>query len=225
MMQTNFKQFQGHFNTKYQQIINDHRNRNKDDKKEKIVVFCSGCYCPPHEGHYYMMEEAIKYLAQQNYDVVIGIYSVASDAYMQGKIKDIKMNFDERTLQLKKLIKQHKKTIEQEIIVDDFENGKPFIDYPDLCFMYKQEFANQKIKFAYCAGSDLLKYGLDHQFPDFADLLIIQQRDSKKVEECIRKQKNIIVLEHEQTKSLNSSEIRQKIKQANSNQVNELQKK
>ncbi|KAL4476320.1 hypothetical protein ABPG74_010053 [Tetrahymena malaccensis] len=219
-----FSKFKDHFKQKYEQKIKKHINSSQCGKnKTKIVVLCSGCYCPPHEGHYFMMEEAIKHLTLKDYDVVMGIYSVSSDAYMNGKVKDIKITFDERQKLLESLISKNK-TVEQEIIVDNFEKGKAFIDYPDLCFMYQNEFKQYNIKFAYCAGSDLLKYGLNLQFYDFADLLIIYQRDQKKVDDNIRKQKDIIVLEHEQTKSLNSSEIRQNIKQANNHQ-NQEQKK
>ncbi|EAR88032.1 cytidylyltransferase (macronuclear) [Tetrahymena thermophila SB210] len=216
-------QFENHFKGKYEQKVKKYLKESKNDR-QKVVVLCSGCYCPPHEGHFFMMEDAIKHLISNNYDVVMGIYSVASDAYMQGKIKDIQFGFDERQKQLLYLIQQ-KKSIQQEIIVDDFEKGKAFIDYPYLCAMYQREFAKYNIKFSYCAGSDLLKYGLNHQFYNFADFLIIYQRDQKKVEEHIKKQQGIFVLEHEQTKNLNSSEIRQKLKQDYSNELNPNKKK
>ncbi|KAL4462742.1 hypothetical protein ABPG72_014914 [Tetrahymena utriculariae] len=161
-----------------------------------------------------MMEEDIKHLAQKNYDVIMGIYFIASDAYMQEKIKDIKLNFGERQQLLQNLIISHK-TREQEIIVDNFENGKPFIDYPQLCFMYQKEFAKQKINVVYCAGSDLLKYDLNHQFYELADLLIIFERDSQRVNDSIRKQKDVIVLEHKETQNSNSTQIRQNRIQGN----------
>ncbi|KAL4476319.1 hypothetical protein ABPG74_010052 [Tetrahymena malaccensis] len=194
--------FKKHFKEKYEKEIINQSN------KQKVVILCSGCYCPPHYGHYIMMQEAITQLQNtNNYDVLFGIYSVANDQYMQQKVKHFQMNFDQRKQQLELIIEQNKSTNPQKIFVDDFEKDKRFIDYPELCLLYKNQLNQHKIKLVYCVGSDLLKYDINKQYKRFADLLIIFEREQKKIEQNYIAS-DIIILQNKETAGLNSTQIR-----------------
>ncbi|KAL4462741.1 hypothetical protein ABPG72_014913 [Tetrahymena utriculariae] len=196
-----------HFKQKYEKEILCQRQSNK-----QVVILCSGCYCPPHQGHYAMMQEAIIQLQKKyNYDVLFGIYSVTNDWYMQQKVKYQQMDFDKRKQQLELIIKHNQSSFKfpQKILVDDFEKDKSFIDYPELCLLYKNILNRYNIKLVYCIGSDLLRYSIHICFKKFADLLIIFERDQMKVEQSVIADKeDIIILYHQKTSSLNSTQIR-----------------
>ncbi|EAR88031.1 cytidylyltransferase (macronuclear) [Tetrahymena thermophila SB210] len=201
-------QFKKHFKEKYEKQIQSQINLSN---KQSVVILCSGCYCPPHLGHYFMMQEAVIQLQKKyNYNVLLGIYSVANDQYMQSKVKDFQMDFDQRKQELELIIQENQASSKtsQKILVDDFEKNKRFIDYPELCLLYKNCLNQLNVKLIYCVGSDLLKYQIHKQFKQFADLLIIFEREQMKVEQNIANKDDIIVLQNQETTSISSTQIR-----------------
>lgn len=126
---------------------------NIKDAKNPVVILSTGGFCPIHDGHLYMMEEAKKILEINGYDVVGGYFSPSHDNYVLNK-PNISISSSHRIYNCQKAV------INSDwIMIDPFEANyiKTYVNFTEIINrleLYLRKYVNKKIKVAYVFGAD-----------------------------------------------------------------------
>lgn len=126
---------------------------NIKDAKNPVVILSTGGFCPIHDGHLYMMEEAKKILEINGYDVVGGYFSPSHDNYVLNK-PNVSISSSHRIYNCQKAV------INSDwIMIDPFEANyiKTYVNFTEIINrleLYLRKYVNKKIKVAYVFGAD-----------------------------------------------------------------------